>query len=305
MILHSTDKDNLQLDPAMIAKKYIREVKVEINRLDARIKVVGLIASDDKPSLAYARATQQKFDAIGIDYDLRHIKRLELENEIVSLNADSDVHGIFIYFPVFHNEQDSYLRNLVDYQKDIEAGSQYWTRKLYANDRLALNHDPSRKALLPCTPLAIVKILAELGLYSNATDRPLTGKTVTIFNRSEVIGRPLAVMLSNDGALVYSFDLNGPLLFRDAKPEEVDISRATALQESDIIITGVPSPQFSKVRSNEIMQDTVCLNFSSLPNFADDIEGYPGIYIPKVGPMTVAMCMRNTIRLYANFHQGL
>jgi methylenetetrahydrofolate dehydrogenase (NAD+) len=303
MSRNSTSKSNLQLDPAKIAEKYIREVKVEVDRLDARIKVVGLIASDDKPSLAYARATQQKFDAIGIDYDLRHIKRLDLEHEIVSLNADPKVHGIFIYFPVFHNEQDSYLRNLVDYQKDIEAGSQYWTRKLYANDRLAMSHDPSRKALLPCTPLAIVKMLAELGLYNDAVDRPLTDKTITIFNRSEVIGRPLAVMLSNDGARVYSFDLNGPLLFRDAKPEELDISRAAALKESDIIITGVPSQQFPKVQSGEIKQDSVCLNFSSLPNFADDIEDHPGIYIAKVGPMTVAMCMRNTIRLYANFHQ--
>jgi methylenetetrahydrofolate dehydrogenase (NADP+)/methenyltetrahydrofolate cyclohydrolase len=303
MASHSTGKESTQLDPTVVADKYIGEIKLEIDRLDVRIKVVGLIAGDDKPSLSYARATQKKFDAIGISYDLRHIKRLDLESEIVSLNADPQVHGIFIYFPVFHNEQDSYLRNLVDYQKDIEAGSQYWTRKLYANDRLALNHDPDRKALLPCTPLAIIKMLAEIGLYPDAVERPLTGQTVTIFNRSEVIGRPLAVMLSNDGARVYSFDLNGPLLFRDARPEEIDISRATALQESDIVITGVPSPQFSKVQQREIRQDSVCLNFSSLPNFADDIEDHTSIFIPKVGPMTVAMCMRNTIRLYTNFHQ--
>jgi methylenetetrahydrofolate dehydrogenase (NADP+)/methenyltetrahydrofolate cyclohydrolase len=304
MSQNAPDKAAPQTDPAQVAEQYIREIKLEIDRLDARINVVGLIASDDKPSLAYARATQQKFDAIGIDYDLRHIKRLDLENEIVSLNADPQVHGIFIYFPVFHNEQDSYLRNLVDYQKDIEAGSQYWTRKLYANDRLALNHDPSRKALLPCTPLAIIKMLTETGRYKVAIERPFTGKTVTIFNRSEVIGRPLAVMLSNDGARVYSFDLNGPLLFRDAKPEEVAISRAQALRESDIVITGVPSQHFDKVHADEIQTDTVCLNFSSLPNFADDIEGHTDIYIPKVGPMTVAMCMRNTIRLYTNFHQA-
>jgi methylenetetrahydrofolate dehydrogenase (NADP+)/methenyltetrahydrofolate cyclohydrolase len=111
-------------------------------------------------------------------------------------------------------------------------------------------------------------------------------------------------MLSNDGARVYSFDLNGPLLFRDAKPEELDISRAAALKDSDIIITGVPSPQFAQVHCHEIKQSSVCLNFSSLPNFADDIEEHSGIYIPKVGPMTVAMCMRNTIRLYTNFHRA-
>ncbi len=295
-------QNNPQLDPAQIAKKYVAEVKVQVERISTRIKVVGLIASQDKPSLAYARATQQKFDAIGIDYDLRNIERLDLENAILALNADPEVHGIFIYFPVFHNEQDSYLRNLVDYRKDIEAGSQYWTHKLYTNDRLAVPGDPLKKALLPCTPLAIIKILAETGICEPQDEHPLMGKTVTIFNRSEVIGRPLAVMLSNDGAKVYSFDINGPLLFSNAKPAEVDISRSEALATSDIVITGVPSKHFEKVRCDEILPGTVCLNFSSVPNFADDIASHTNIFIPKVGPMTVAMCMRNTVRLYKNFH---
>ena len=292
----------LQLDPARVAEKYVAEVKVQVEGISTRIKVVGLIASHDKPSLAYARATQQKFDAIGIDYDLRNIERLDLEHEILALNASPDVHGIFIYFPVFHNEQDSYLRNLVDYRKDIEAGSQYWTHKLYTNDRLAVPGDPLKKALLPCTPLAIIKMLAETGICDPQDEHPLAGKTVTIFNRSEVIGRPLAVMLSNDGAKVYSFDINGPLLFTNAKPAEVDISRSAALATSDIAITGVPSQHFEKVRGDEILPGTVCLNFSSVPNFADDIEPQTHIFIPKVGPMTVAMCMRNTVRLYKNFH---
>ena len=292
----------LQLDPARVAEKYVAEVKVQVEGISTRIKVVGLIASHDKPSLAYARATQQKFDAIGIDYDLRNIERLDLEHEILALNASPDVHGIFIYFPVFHNEQDSYLRNLVDYRKDIEAGSQYWTHKLYTNDRLAVPGAPLKKALLPCTPLAIIKMLAETGICDPQDEHPLAGKTVTIFNRSEVIGRPLAVMLSNDGAKVYSFDINGPLLFTNAKPAEVDISRSAALATSDIVITGVPSQHFEKVRGDEILPGTVCLNFSSVPNFADDIEPQTHIFIPKVGPMTVAMCMRNTVRLYKNFH---
>ena len=126
---------------------------------------------------------------------------------------------------------------------------------------------------------------------------------MTIFNRSEVNGRPLAVMMSNDGALVYSFDINGPLLFRDAKPHEIDINRKEALAASDIVITGVPDKSFEKIRCDEIKAGTVCINFSSYPNFEDDIITHTDIYIPRVGPMTVAMCMRNTLRLFHNFHQ--
>ena len=147
-----------------------------------------------------------------------------------------------------------------------------------------------------------MKLLVEIGVYAK-DNQPLTGQTVTIFNRSEVIGRPLAIMLSNDGAKVYSFDVNGPMLFVDARPEEINISRTQALEGSDIVVTGVPSADFDKITAGEIRPDCVCLNFSSHSNFDEDITDRNRIYIPRVGPMTVAMCIRNTLRLYRNFHR--
>lgn len=292
----------IQLDPAIVARSYVEDIKQEVAGIPGRVRVVGFIASDDTPSRSYARATRNKFSEVGIDYDLRSIERLELEQTILDANADPDVHGIFIYFPIFHNQQDSYLRNLVDFRKDIEAGSMYWVSKLYANDRFATEGDSSKKALLPCTPLAIIKMLSAAGVYPEHVARPVEGKIITVFNRSEVNGRPLAVMMSNDGAKVYSFDVNGPLLFENAKPFETRISRADALRESDIVITGVPSKEFDKIRAEEIQREAVCVNFSSYPNFANDVASRTSLYIPKVGPMTVAMCMRNTLRLYYNFH---
>lgn len=290
------------VDPTDIARTYIDEVHREIQDYRLNINVLGLIASTDKPSLAYARATQRKFDSVGIHYDLRHVERLHLESAIEKANEDPEIHGIFIYFPVFHGQHDSYLANLVDYRKDIEAGSTYWTKKIYANERFAFDRDASRKALLPCTPLAIIKILTEVGKYADDVREPLRGKTVTIFNRSEPIGRPLAMMMSNDGAQVYSFDVNGPLLFRNAIPSETEIDRETALRQSDIVITGVPSRSFAKIQPEEIRQGAICVNFSSVNNFSDDVASCADIYIPRVGPMTVAMCMRNTVRLFQHFH---
>ncbi len=293
---------DLNLNPSLLANHYVAEAADQVTRFPKPPRVAGLIASDDQPSIAYATATKQKFTDIGIEYDLRKIARLDLEEQILELNADPAVHGIFIYFPVFNNQQDDYLRNLVDFRKDIEAGSSYWTRKLYKNDRL-VDDDKTKKALLPCTPLAIVKMLTEIGIYDINAEKPIEDKVVTIFNRSEVIGRPLAVMMSNDGAEVHSFDLNGPLTFKEAKAFESTISREDALAQSDIVVTGVPSDSFELVRAAEIKPGTVCVNFSSLPNFADDINTHTEIYIPRVGPMTVAMCMRNTVRLFTNFHQ--
>lgn len=294
----------IDLDPSRLAEKYLVGIRDEVSAIGRPINVLGLIATNDLPSLSYARAKKQKFNEVGIGYDLRQLERLELEQAVFEANQDDSVHGIFIYFPVFHSQQDAYLRNQVDYTKDIEAGSLYWVKKLYANDRFALAGDPAKKALLPCTPLAVIKMLTEVGAYGHEQERPIDGKTVTIFNRSEVNGRPLAVMMSNDGAKVYSFDINGPLLFEKAKPFEVNISREDALAQSDIVITGVPSAVFNKIKASEIKPGTVCVNFSSHPNFSDDINTHTDIFIPKIGPMTVAMAIRNTLRLFRNFHQG-
>ena len=289
------------VDPAEIAKKYLLQLKESVARLGKNMHVVGFIASDDQPSLSYANATRKVFTDAGFNYDLRRVKRLELEIEIIKANEDKEVHGIFIYFPVFSNQEDDYLRNLVHYTKDIEAGSLYWTRKLNTNDRSATDEDTNKKALIPCTPLAIVKVLDDIGEYGNG-DLPLAGKAITIFNRSEVIGRPLAVMMSNDGAMVLSFDEHGPLEFKAGAPNETSMDRRSALAQSDIIITGVPDSSFALVKREEVPSNSVCVNFSSEKNFNEDVESHVRTFIPRVGPMTVAMCMRNTIRLFENFH---
>ena len=289
------------VDPAEIAKKYLLQLKESVARLGKNMHVVGFIASDDQPSLSYANATRKVFTDAGFNYDLRRVKRLELEIEIIKANEDKEVHGIFIYFPVFSNQEDDYLRNLVHYTKDIEAGSLYWTRKLNTNDRSATDEDTNKKALIPCTPLAIVKVLDDIGEYGNG-DLPLAGKAITIFNRSEVIGRPLAVMMSNDGAMVLSFDEHGPLAFTAGAPNETSMARRSALAQSDIIITGVPGSDFALVTREEVPSNSVCVNFSSEKNFNEDVESHVRTFIPRVGPMTVAMCMRNTIRLFENFH---
>ena len=289
------------VDPAEIAKKYLLQFKESVARLGKNMHVVGFIASDDQPSLSYANATRKVFTDAGFNYDLRRVKRLELEIEIIKANEDKEVHGIFIYFPVFSNQEDDYLRNLVHYTKDIEAGSLYWTRKLNTNDRSATDENTNKKALIPCTPLAIVKVLDDIGEYGNG-DLPLAGKAITIFNRSEVIGRPLAVMMSNDGAMVLSFDEHGPLEFKAGAPTETSMGRRSALAQSDIIITGVPGSGFALVKREEVPSNSVCVNFSSEKNFNEDVKSHVRTFIPRVGPMTVAMCMRNTIRLFENFY---
>ena len=78
------------VDPAEIAKKYLQRLKESVTRLERKLQVVGFIASGDPPSISYANATRRVFTDAGFNYDLRHVKRLELEAEIIIANADQD-----------------------------------------------------------------------------------------------------------------------------------------------------------------------------------------------------------------------
>lgn len=291
------------LDPSQIARKFRQEIKETVQHLSAPIRIVGLLSTHVGPAVIYANYMREGFEDIGISFELREVPRLRLESEILATNSDSSVHGMFVYYPVFGGEQDVFVRNLVDFRKDIEALNFYWLKKLYADDRYAVAGDTIRKAILPCTSVGILKILSHIGLDRGPPGRPLEGHTVCVFNRSELVGRPLTVMLSNEGAVVYSFDKRGTIEYRHDALHETDISRAEALERSDTVITGIPDKAFEKIRDSEISRSAVCVNFATIKNFEDDVKDVCRVFVPRVGPVTVAMSIRNAVRLYCNFHE--
>ena len=290
------------IDPGDVAKNFRAEIKQSIAQLKKPLKVAGFLSTESSPSVTYANYTKIGCDDVGIEFNLHHENRLALEKKLDEANNDPNVHGIFVYYPIFGTDQDRYIKDLVDHRKDIEGMNSFWVRNLY-HDKRYVENDPAKKAILPCTPLAIVK-LVEIAGYFQGGPTPLVGKKITVFNRSEVVGRPLASMLANDGADVFSFDIDGPLLFRKGSIEEVKFTRQEALAQSDIVITGVPSREFPLVTAKEIKSGALCINFSTFKNFSDDVMGKAGAFVPRVGPMTVTMALRNTLRLYNNFHLG-
>jgi methylenetetrahydrofolate dehydrogenase (NADP+)/methenyltetrahydrofolate cyclohydrolase len=291
------------LDPAVVAARFRDQIRAEVAALGDPLTLVGFLSTEHGPSATYAEYTRKGCEDVGVRFDLRHVRRLDVEDAILAANVDPRVHGILIYYPVFGTQQDTYLRDLVDAAKDVEGLHSFWARCLYANRRF-LDDAKTKKAILPCTPLAILKLLDAAGASRLGDVRPFAGKHACVFNRSEVVGRPLASMLANDGAEVVSFDVDGPQLFSPAREEhahrveETAIDRRAALARADIVITGVPSREFPLVRAEEIKAGAVCLNFSTMKNFADDVPAKASTFCPRVGPMTVTMALRNTVRLH-------
>jgi methylenetetrahydrofolate dehydrogenase (NADP+)/methenyltetrahydrofolate cyclohydrolase len=289
-------------DPALAAETFREQIRAQLAASSEPLVLAGILASDHGPSHTYAEYAAKACRDFGIQFRLEQTPRLRVEAAIRAGNRDPGLHGMMIYYPIFGTEQDAYLRDLVEPGKDIEGLHSSWSRCLYENRRF-IDAAKQKRAILPCTPLAIIKLIEAAGWFGPGT-RPLAGRSVCIFNRSEVVGRPLASMLAHDGARVFSFDLDGPLLFSPSAavdgPHEVsetDVSRAEALAQADIVITGVPSKEFALVRGDELREGCLCINFSTRKNFADDMLGKAGVFIPRVGPMTVLMVIRNALRL--------
>jgi 5,10-methylene-tetrahydrofolate dehydrogenase/methenyl tetrahydrofolate cyclohydrolase len=163
--------------------------------------------------------------------------------------------------------------------------------------------EQTQRAILPCTPLAILKLLQHAGMRGTSEAAPLAGVTACVFNRSEIVGRPLAAMLANDGARVHSFDVNGTAMFEPAigrrahDVRESTTDRRSALAESDVVISAVPSESFEQITGDEIREGAICVNVAERANFADSVLDRAGVFVPRVGPLTIAMVTRNLTRL--------
>jgi methylenetetrahydrofolate dehydrogenase (NAD+) len=106
----------------------------------------------------------------------------------------------------------------------------------------------------------------------------MAGKVVTVINRSEIVGRPLAAMLANDGADVYSVDINSIYLFRGGKllkcPNETPES---CVKKSSVVVTGVPTKAY-RLPTGWIQPYTTVINVASFKNVDEEaLLKIPGV----------------------------
>lgn len=291
-----------------IAKKFTKELQDGVSQLPSPPLLVGFLANSDPAAHTYAEWTGKTCGELGFRYELRVVESDALEDAIIDANEDDNVNGILVYFPIFGGRQDQYIQQVVNKDKDVEGLSHIYIQNLYQNVRY-LDADEKQKSILPCTPLACVKILEYLGVYNSvlAYGNRLYGKTITVVNRSEIVGRPLAALLANDGAIVYSADINGIQKFtrgdglRHIKHvvSATDLSLSEAARTSDVIITGVPSASY-KFPIEDVKFGAVCMNFSSDKNFDPAIKKRASLYVPMTGKVTIMMLLRNLLRLHYN-----
>ena len=222
----------IKVDAGIIAKPFRQEIKNKVQvwkaeGVDAPL-LVGLLANNDPAAKKYAEWTGKACRNDGLRYELRTVADpIDMEATLLDANDDPRVHGIIVYYPIFGQEesfsgasQDDYLRDTVSHQCDVEGLCHLYRTNLYRNIRYLDYPRNQQKCLLPCTALSVVKILEQCpGCYdyNQPIGKRMEGKTVSVVNRSEIVGRPLAAMLANDGAKVYSIDINSIYLFEGGR----------------------------------------------------------------------------------------
>ncbi|KAL7761924.1 hypothetical protein ACKLNR_008459 [Fusarium oxysporum f. sp. zingiberi] len=300
-----------------IAKGYLSEVKDTLAKIQGENPctptLAAFLANGDPAAVKYAEWSKKTCEENGFNFDLRTVDKELLEEEIMKANEDDNVDGMIVYYPIFPNNpsHDKYIQESVDLGKDVEGLRHKHIHNMYHNIRFIDPPENRKKSILPCTPLAVVKILEYLQIYNPilASGNRLFGKTITVINRSEVNGRPLAALLANDGATVYSVDVTGVQIFTRGEGikkarHQVEDKEGWKLEDclplSDVVIGGVPVESF-KVPTELIRDGAVCINFSSYRNFdGPAIKEKASIYVPSVGKVTIAILLRNLVRLIAN-----
>jgi methylenetetrahydrofolate dehydrogenase (NAD+) len=262
---------------------------------------------------------------------LKAVDKDDVEDTLIAANANLEIDGIIVYYPIFNNRQDQYLQQIVDVAKDVEGLSHRYIFNMYQNIRF-LDSEKSQKSILPCTPLAVIKVLEYLHVYNPILPygNRLFGHTVCVVNRSEVVGRPLAALLANDGACVYSVDVTGVQQFtrgegiRKRKHEVVE-KEGWGLKDCvplcDVVVTGVPGDEY-KFPCHLLREGAVCVNFSSekvssadfkcypsssrprltktYQNFGPEVKQKASIYVPAIGRVTIVVLLRNLLRIVQN-----
>ena len=245
-------------------------------------KLATILVGDDPASAVYVRSKNQACGQAGMLSLHEHLAisttQAELLDLIATLNADPSLHGILVQLPLPGHIDETVVLDAVSPWKDVDCFHPENVGRL----------SQGRPRFLPCTPHGVQVLLRRTGL-------PIDGAHVVIIGRSEIVGKPLAMMLVQKGA-----GANATVTVCHSRTKHLaDITRT-----ADILIAAIGRPEFvtgDMVQPGAVVIDVGInrvegklvgdVNYAQVSPIASFITPVPG----GVGPMTIAMLLRNTL----------
>lgn len=260
------------IDGKSRAKEILDEIAKEISDTRAKVKLVVVQVGDDPASSVYVRNKERAAEKVGIETDTRKlplgINQDKLIRIIESLNKDKSVTGILVQLPLPEHIDTNAVLDAIDPLKDVDGFHESNMGRLWTG----------RSRLVPCTPAGIMDLLK---------DFELAGKHALVVGRSNIVGKPIAQMLLDEDATV---------TLAHSKTENLD----DLLDHADIVIAAVGIPEFITHCSKDAIVIDVGINRDENDRLVGDVKRdlqcraktvVPG----GVGPMTVAMLMKQTL----------
>ncbi|MDX6684153.1 MAG: methylenetetrahydrofolate dehydrogenase / methenyltetrahydrofolate cyclohydrolase [Baekduia sp.] len=263
---------------AKVRAEVARDVEAFVARTGRRPGLATLLVGADPASEVYVAAKQKASREVGIEpFDHRlgaDATNDEVEAAIAQLNADENVSGILCQLPVPDHLDGVHLTGLIDAAKDVDG-----LTPLSAG-LLALG----REGLRPCTPAGVMVLLAETGVE-------LTGAHAVVVGRSNLFGKPMAQLLLGANATVtiaHSRTKDLAAVCREADVLVAAVGRAKMVQ-AEWVKPGATVIDVGITRTEAGLVGDV--DFDPVKDVAGAITPVPG----GVGPMTIAMLLRNTL----------
>jgi methylenetetrahydrofolate dehydrogenase (NADP+)/methenyltetrahydrofolate cyclohydrolase len=282
------------IDGNKVAASIVAELKAEVAGMNGRKPCIALVRiGEDPASVSYVRKKDQTAAEIGITSRLIlppvTISQSELFKLIDELNADQTVDAILVQSPMpKHIDELAVFRRLAP-EKDVDGLGTMNLGKVAQDDDTGF---------VSCTPAGIMELLARSGV-------DLKGKHVVVLGRSLLVGKPVALLALQKRAgangtvtVCHSGTTNLPALTRQADVLIAAIGRpefvtAEMVQPGAVVIdVGINRvPDSTKKTGYRLTGD---VHFPSVSPLTSKITPVPG----GVGPMTVAMLMKNTVKAY-------
>ena len=285
------------IDGAAIGRLVRRDVAAEVERLKALGITPGLsvvLVGDDPASAVYVRSKGKACEEAGMRGETIRLPAETTENALLAqvdrLNADPNVHGILVQMPLpRHIAADKVIRRIRP-EKDVDGFHPVNVGKLSIGER---------DGFVPCTPAGAIELLVRSGVETR-------GKDAVIVGRSNIVGKPMAALLMQDAP-----GGNATVTVCHSRTSNL----AGHIRRADIVIAAIGKPEMitgDMIKPGAVVIDVGInrvndaaapkgyrivgdVDFASARDVASLITPVPG----GVGPMTIAMLMKNTVRAAA------
>jgi len=250
-------------------------------------KLAAVLVGEDPASDVYVRNKQRSCEQVGIESELHRLPaettQEDLLNLIARLNKSVEVHGILVQLPLPKHIDSTKILDAIHPRKDVDAFHPENVGRL----------SQGRPRFLPCTPNGVMQILHRHNISAS-------GKNVAIVGRSDIVGKPLAMLLSQKSSHLGADAANATVTLCHSRTADL----AAVTRQADILVAAIGVAKFVKadmVKPGAAVIDVGInrtddglvgdVDFDAVREVAGHITPVPG----GVGPLTVAMLMQNTL----------